>query len=189
MSNLTSTLSKLKKDAPLTLACRRRRIVATVVKTVLIEAAVWVVTILSMQGMGVPLYIVGVGLGILLPLLLGKPWKVFRRQYVGTVTEVKLLTRRVNRPGQAAGAKNAGSMVDAAFVELAVVEANGKRHRVELPSPYAVAYGVGDELAVLCGLSCPVNLTPREQIACPRCGALTPDGRETCITCGGRIKL
>ncbi len=187
MSDRRAAMAAIKQTQPRALAYRRRRIAVTILKMVLIEGAVWGIAILSVRDMPELLFPVGIVLGVALPLLLVKPWRIIRRSFVGTVTAIEPVVRRVNRPGTAAGAHQFVQMVDAAFVCYTLTASDRKTRRVEVFHPYAIAYTEGDTLAVLGGLEYPVNLTPHEQIACPACGALTPRERGTCITCRARL--
>ncbi len=178
MSDLHLTLTRLKKEKPRTFACRRRKLAVAILKILLIEAVVWTLAIASLWGRIAPICVLGGVFGITLPLFIVKPWTVFRRQYIGRITDGEVFVRFVNRKGYAK------RMTEAAFIRYTVIRRNGKKHRFELPSPYAVAYGTDDEVVVLAGLACPLNLTPRDQHACPKCNALTPTAREDCIECG-----
>ncbi len=183
MTDLRTVLTQLKKDRPLTMARRRRRITVTILLLILIEAAVWVISYFSTRGFGAALYVMGGVLGLLLPLILVHPWKVFRHRYMGTIIKTELQTRRIRRAGQAAGARSMTTMTDALFVIYTVACPNGDRQKFELPSPYTVAYAEGDTVVVLSGLPAPVNLTPHEQNPCPACGALNPGERNRCMEC------
>ena len=116
-----------------------------------------------------------------------KSIKLFKKQYVGTVTEIFYEQRRAPTKSQVAGSTWATSMVDTTVITLVVEDSRSKNHFIELNSKYDSVYKKCDTLFFTAGISYPINLTPHDKVVCPFCGNIFVSEKPTCINCNVKI--
>lgn len=182
MQEYRQELNALELKHPRVLKHRRKVIWSAVIKTIIIQImaiSVSLVTLIDRR----EILLIAIVFGVtVLPWIFVKPGKIIRQHFVGQITGIEYVQRRVNVGGVASTLYT--SMQDAIFIKCIVKDNAGKTHSFEVPAKYDAVYKIGDRVISTSGISYPVNLTPHEQIVCVRCGSMIPLGKEFCMTCG-----
>ena len=100
----------------------------------------------------------------------------------GTITDIKRITRGVDRNGGGV-VRYSMDMMQKNFSVFTVTESNGKKREIELDTAFEKVFKKGDKLIRLTGMDYPVDLTPEELLICPFCGNIFPTENKVCIEC------
>jgi len=100
----------------------------------------------------------------------------------GTITDIKRITRGVDRNGGGV-VRYSMDMMQKNFSVFTVTESNGKKCEIELDTAFEKVFKKGDKLIRLTGMDYPVDLTPEELLICPFCGNIFPTENKVCIEC------
>ena len=178
MKDTDLKIALLKRDYPEILRARRKRRAKKWIVLLLWELLFALLVITSRQAAPVT------ALFLLLPPLLLKPWRLYKKSFSGRVVKKDFYVKRVRKGG--AGVRVRTYVQDIPYVNFTVEDGCGKLYHFEAPQRYEQMYDSGKELCSLSGLPYPIRLSPEEKTVCPLCGTITPLETEVC---GGRCDL
>ena len=143
----------------------------------------------AMKNMGSPTPLIAAVVACLVTFgILAPPRGIlFGRIYVGKITKIKHVMRRVENKNQVTGIK---AMKDAHQLDLYLTNDGGKQKKIVLGAQYASAFQTGDLLVLIPGLPYPLVLDGEwkdRKIACPVCGTIAPLTEDFCNHCGTSV--
>ena len=186
MKDIASARKQFSVSRPSLMAERNRRIRNMIIKIVITELVIsglMVAAYFAAKEQFMPLLAVGVVAALVLPWVIFKPQRLMRKKYVGTITTIRYIQRRVSTDGGGPSTMMT-SMSDAIFIRCTVTDGKGKKHTFELPDRYAAIYFEGDLILSLSGFAFPINLTEHDLTICPCCGGIEPTANGSCMRCG-----
>ncbi|MBE6593032.1 MAG: hypothetical protein E7642_03455 [Ruminococcaceae bacterium] len=187
MKTFKEEKAKLKAECPQLFQKIDNSIKKAIIRSVLVELLIVAIAYILLVPKYLTIFIITCLSGVILSLIISKSIKLFKKQYVGTVTEIFYEQRRVPTKSQAAGSTSATSMVDTTVITLVVEDSRSKNHFIELHSKYDSVYKKCDTLFFTAGISYPINLTPHDKVVCPFCGNIFVSEKPTCINCNVKI--
>lgn len=124
----------------------------------------------------------GIAAVILLPLWLLKPWKYFKRSWIGIIDEITYEDRRESVSKNPADTRHTNQRT-VTYILCRVNTEKNKRAAFMLDARYDSVYHVGDAVMCISGLDYPINLSKEKLTVCPKCGKIMPQESERCVAC------
>ena len=184
MTSITSAWHEVCENYP-KLAEKRNRLIKNIaIKTMILELIIMGLVIAAYfveKEHFLPLLVVGLAGGLILPWVIVKPQRLMKRKYLGQVRSIQYIQRRISVDG--GPSRMMTSMVDATFICCTVMDSKGKRYTFELPEKYAAVYHEGDLILSMSGFNFPLNMSKHDLSVCPCCGGIEPRANGGCRSC------
>lgn len=182
MNTYQSTYTRFKALNPQVIAYRNRRWAWLIVK--------WLITVGVIMAIAIAAYPtsptmlpIGIVAAVALPLWWLKPWRCFKRRWLGRVESVKYEDVSENDDGSIINPRYNGRHT-VTYAHFAVRDERDKKHTFMLDREYEAIYRIGDRVMRIPGIDYPIDLTMQDKTVCPRCGSIFPSENEHCVSIG-----
>ncbi|MBQ1225486.1 MAG: hypothetical protein IIX75_00165 [Clostridia bacterium] len=169
MDNYKARLDEFRKLNEELFTYRKRRRIKLFIKIAIFEIPIILLLISGLALYPVKSLIVFGVLGMVLPILIFDPYKLYRRAWIGEIIGFKYVERYVMPKGVMLNGRGVRTET---FVVFSVKSSNGKIHKFTLPRKYELIYQKGDKVMLISGLDFPVCYTKHRHVLCMKCGAL-----------------
>jgi hypothetical protein len=192
MGNTTTKkrLDAFKSANPEIFKYRRRRLIKLFIKILLFDLIFVVFAIKGCEIDPVKSITFSLLCAIILPTVIFEPHKYLKRSYLGEITGMKHVMRRIFPKGILYPGALMNSRV-VPFIIYSVTDEKGNKHKLEIRQDYEKVYKMGDSVLVILGLDYPVCYTKRKYTVCLKCGGLFVPNGEFCEArfCDARLPV
>lgn len=182
MSTYQAEYSRFKRSNPHVIAYRNKRWTLLIVKWLLAVGVIMAIALVAYPTSPTMLPI-GIVAAVALPLWWLKPWRCFKRHWLGSVESVKYEERYENVDKKLFNPFYGGKDLFT-YAHFAVRDERGKKHTFMLDRKYEAIYRIGDRVMNISGIDYPIDLTVQDKTVCPRCGSIFPSENEHCVSIG-----
>lgn len=182
MRSYKEAFAKFKQRNSHVIAYRNRRWAGLVAKCLLLSGVIAAVAFLLLKNQPA---LIPVGILIAEGLLLWrmKPWRCFKRGWIGAVESVKYEVRYENVDKKLFNPFYGGKE-HFTYLHFAVRDERSKKHTFVLDRKFETIYQIGDLVMNIPGIDYPIDLTVQDKKVCPRCGSIYPSINERCVSIG-----
>lgn len=167
------------------IAYRNRRLLLLIAKCLLLTGAIAALSLVSLLKYPA-LFPLGILAAVGLPLWCFKPWRFFKRRWIGVIESIDYRDSYENVDKSSFNPFYDGRHY-VTYAYFKAIDEAGKKHTFVLDRKYESVYKPGDRVMNLPGIDYPIDLTVQDKKVCPKCGAIYPSENDRCVGIGCKM--